>query len=399
LFSRLFFLTRSRIDAMSLIRRISAALSPESDPVALRAEIGRLTQALGADADERRQREELLQTIVDGTPAALVLVGETGKIAFTNPSARQLFFDGRDARGDNFLLMLGNVTEPLRRALLSESDQIFTFEEAGETETYHLAKSHFVLDGEPHTLISVRHVTLEVSKQEIVVLKKTLRIIGHELANSMAPASSLLRSIRLMLEKLGTPELHTKIVSALQTVEERLQHLHGFLLGLAHLGQLPRPQKREVDWPTFIGGLRALWSDVAIGGPPAAVGWLDPTQIQQVLINLVKNAHESGGPRDGVSLEVDAAADGGVRFAVLDRGPGMSDDVLNKALIPAFTTKANGSGMGLALCREIVEAHDGRLRIGRRPDGTGTIVSFWLPPRVAEQALSSRARLTLTGGR
>jgi signal transduction histidine kinase len=154
-----------------------------------------------------------------------------------------------------------------------------------------------------------------------------------------------------------------------------------------------------VDWPTFLGGLRALWSDVTIADPPPVAGWLDPTQVQQVLINLVKNAHEAGGPRDGVSIEVDAAADGGVRFGVLDRGPGMSDEVMNKALIPAFTTKANGSGMGLALCREIVEAHAGRLRIGRRNDGTGTVVSFWLPPRVAEPALSSRARLTLTGGR
>jgi two-component system nitrogen regulation sensor histidine kinase NtrY len=384
---------------MSLIGRLSAALSPSADPAALRAEIDRLERALGADAEARRQREQMLQIIVDGNPSALVLVGETGKIVFTNPAARHLFFEGRDARGDNFLQMLGNVTEPLRRALLAESDQIFTFEDAGEAETYHLAKSHFVLEGEPHTLISVRHMTLEVSKQEIAVLKKTLRIIGHELANSMAPASSLLRSVRLMLDRLGTPELHVKIVSALQTVDERLQHLQGFLAGLAHLGQLPRPQKREVDWATFLGGLRALWSDVAIGPAPAVAAWFDPTQVQQVLINLLKNAHEAGGPRDGVSIAMDAAADGGVRFSVLDRGPGMSDDVMSKALIPAFTTKANGSGMGLALCREIVEAHDGRLRIGRRTDGAGTVICFWLPPRVAEPALSSRARLTLTGAR
>ena len=295
--------------------------------------------------------------------------------------------------------MLGNVTELLWRALFSETDQIFTFEDAGGSEIYHLAKSHFVLDGQPHTLISVRHMTLEVSKQEVMVLKKTLRIIGHELSNSMAPASSLLRSARMMLDKLGTPAAHTKIVTALQTVEERLQHLQGFLAGLAHLGQLPKPQKREVDWPAFLDGLRALWADVTIAGPPAVGGWFDPGQIQQVLINLVKNAHEAGGPRDGVSIAVDAAAEGGVRFGVLDRGPGMSDEVMNKALVPAFTTKPKGSGMGLALCREIVEAHDGRLRIGRRADGSGTVVSFWLPPRVSDPALSNRARLTLTGGR
>jgi two-component system nitrogen regulation sensor histidine kinase NtrY len=383
---------------MKLFQRISAALSPDGDPVALREEIARLNAALGADVQARQHRERMLQVIVDSTPTAIVLVGETGNIIFTNPAARELFFAGREAKGENFLQMLGNVTEPLRRALLSETDQIFTFEEGGESETFHLAKSHFILDAEPHTLISVRHMTLEISRQEITVLKKTLRIIGHELANSMAPASSLLRSVRAMLDRPGEkPDLNLKIVSALQTVEERLQHLQGFLAGLADLGQLPKPRKREVAWPAFLDGLRMLWSDVAISPPPPTPGWFDPAQIQQVIINLVKNAHEAGGPRDGVAIDVESAPEGGVRFTVLDRGPGMTDEMMSKALIPAFTTKERGSGMGLTLCREIVEAHDGRLRIGRR-EGSGTAISFWLPSRTPEPALS-RARLTLTGMR
>jgi signal transduction histidine kinase len=338
----------------------------------------------------------MLQVILDSTPAAMVLVSEIGTIVFTNATARQLFFEGREAKGENFLLMLGNVSEPLRRALLSDTDQIFTFDEGGDPETYHLAKTHFVLDGQAHALISVRHMTLEISRQEITVLKKTLRIIGHELANSMAPASSLLQSARQMVSR---PEMHARLVTALQTVEERLVHLNGFLAGLAHLGQLPKPKRRDISWPEFLGGLRTLWPTVAIAPPPPADGWFDPAQIQQVLINLVKNAHESGGPREGVAIEVEAASEGGVRFSVVDSGPGMSDEVLNKALIPSFTTKDQGSGMGLVLCREIVEAHEGRLRIGRRPPpATGTVVSFWLPSRTVEPPMS-RARLTLTGTR
>jgi two-component system nitrogen regulation sensor histidine kinase NtrY len=340
--------------------------------------------------------ERLLQVILDSTPVAMVLVGETGTILFTNARARQLFFEGRDAKGENFLLMLGNVSEPLRRALLSETDQIFTFDQGGDTETYHLAKTLFDLDGRPHTLISVRHMTLEISRQEITVLKKTLRIIGHELANSMAPASSLLQSARQMLSK---PELHARLVTALQTVEERLVHLHAFLTGLAHLGQLPKPKRRDVSVADFLDGVRALWPEVTIDSQPVQTAWFDPAQIQQVLINLVKNAHEAGGPRDGVSIEVERGGEGGVRFSVLDHGPGMSDEVVSKALIPSFTTKDQGSGMGLPLCREIVEAHDGRLRIGRRPGpATGTVVSFWLPSQAVEPAIN-RARLTLTGAR
>jgi two-component system, NtrC family, nitrogen regulation sensor histidine kinase NtrY len=345
------------------------------------------------EAEGRHQRERMLQVILDSTSAAMLLVSETGTIVFTNVAARRLFFEGREAKGENFLKMLGNVSEPLRRALLSDTDQIFTFDEAGDPETYHLSKTHFVLDGQPHALISVRHMTLEISRQELSVLKKTLRIIGHELANSMAPASSLLRSARQMLSR---PDMNDRLATALQTVEERLVHLNAFVAGLAHLGQLPKPRQREVAWPEFVNGLRALWPDVAIGAPPTSAGWFDPIQIQQVLINLVKNAHEAGGPREGVSIDIAIGADGGSRFSVLDRGPGMSDEVISMAIIPSFTTKDQGSGMGLALCREIVEGHAGRLRIGRRRDGAGTEVSFWLPPRAADAA-ASRARLTLTG--
>jgi signal transduction histidine kinase len=331
----------------------------------------------------------MLLALLDSAPTAVVLVGETGNIVFTNAAARQLFFEGQDAVGANFLKMVADGSEPLRRALASDTDEVVTFDDGGDAETFHVSKRHFTLDDEPHTLISVRYMTHEIARQEVLLLKKTLRIIGHELGNTMAPAASLLRSARQMVDR---PELHDKLASALHTVEERLDHLGGFLTGLAHLGQLPKPKKRDVAWPPFLDRLRALWPDATIAPPPAAAGWFDPAQIEQVLINLVKNAHEAGGPRDGVEIDVAAAPEGGVRFTVLDRGAGMSDEVMGKALIPAFTTKEHGSGMGLAVCRDIVEAHGGRMRIGRR-EGRGTMVSFWLP---SPTTVTTRSRTLLT---
>ncbi|HEX4965197.1 MAG TPA: sensor histidine kinase [Thermoanaerobaculia bacterium] len=100
--------------------------------------------------------------------------------------------------------------------------------------------------------------------------------------------------------------------------------------------------------------------------------------MQQALINLLKNARESGSPPEEVKLAVDALGEGGVRFRVLDRGSGMTDEVMKKALLPFYTSKPGGSGLGLPLCREIVEAHGGRLRIERR-EGGGTAVVCWVP--------------------
>lgn len=376
---------------MSSTDNLSNSGTSLKDVPALRAEVARLNQALSEASTARHDRERLMQAILDSTPVAVVLVGETGGIVFTNAAARTLFFEGNGAEGENLLQLLANVPESLRRALLSETDQIFTFEDGDGPETYHLAKRHVMLEGESHTLISVRHMTLEISRQEISVLKKTLRIIGHELANSMGPASSLLRSAQQMLSR---PEMSGTLAKALQTVEERLAHLQSFLTGLAHLGQLPKPKKRSISWPVFMEGLRALWPDANIAAPPASEAWFDPGQVQQVLINLMKNAYEAGGARDGVGIEIENTPEG-TRFSVLDRGPGMTDEVMAKALIPSFTTKEHGSGMGLTLCREIIDGHDGRFRIGRR-EGGGTAVTFWLPVRTPEPA-SNRARLTLTG--
>ena len=132
-----------------------------------------------------------------------------------------------------------------------------------------------------------------------------------------------------------------------------------------------------MPWEPFVASLRQT---VAFSGPatvPERNGWFDPAQVQQVLINLLKNAHESGSAPADVEL---AVVDDGrmIRLQVLDRGGGMSETVLNNALLPFYSTKRSGTGLGLSLCREIAEAHGGRISLANRPDG-GLAVSVWLP--------------------
>ncbi len=116
-------------------------------------------------------------------------------------------------------------------------------------------------------------------------------------------------------------------------------------------------------------------------------------QVQQAAINLLKNAEESGSAPDEVSVDVESDA-AGSRLCIADRGKGMTDEVLRNALLPFYSTKPLGSGLGLPLCREIFEAHGGRLRVQSR-DGGGTVVVCELPPAEARSPKST-ARLTLT---
>jgi signal transduction histidine kinase len=251
-----------------------------------------------------------------------------------------------------------------------------------------------VLEGQPHTLVAVRPMGAALAREENAALKKVIRIIGHEIGNSLGPMASLIGSARVIATR---PDPAAKLAGILDTVEERAKHLQAFLEGYAKLARLPAPRLEHAPWAPVLEAVRALYPSVQIGAAPERRGYFDPAQIQQVAINLVKNAREAGGPEQEVQVTVESPVDGGSRLAVLDRGTGMSDEVMKSALLPFFTTKPTGGGLGLALCREIVDLHRGRLRLARR-EGGGMVVSVWLPDRERPSATlaGSRVRLDLT---
>jgi signal transduction histidine kinase len=357
--------------------------------------LGRV-KALEAQLGEQRasaeRREGLIRTVVETTPVAMVLFADAGDITFTNPSARDLFFDGVAVEGQNFLSMIERAPVSLRRALLSEGDELFSVDGDAGRETFHLSRRHLD-DGQ--TLIAVRSVTQEINRHEVVSLKKVIRIISHEINNSLGPISSLVGSAKIILQR---PEHLPKLATIFETIQERALHLQSFLEGYAKLAKIPEPQPVSVPWGPFLEGLRAFWPELEIGDAPSRPGFFDRAQIQQVLINLIKNAHEVGGPKGEVKVVIETAAEGGCRISVLDRGPGISDEVMQNVFLPFFTTKPTGNGLGLALSREIVELHQGRLGLARR-EGGGMAVSVWLPDREGGPAsllAASRVRLTLT---
>lgn len=336
----------------------------------------------------------MAMTIADSNPDAVLFFADSGQIRFANATARELFFEGRDPHGENFLRLVATAPLPLREALLGESDRLFNIEVEGQRETFHVSRRSFVVDEELHTLLIVKHLTREISRREVEVLKRVIRVISHEVNNSLAPVSSLVHSARKIA--LG-PEPSAKLTRVFDTIEERTRHLASFLEGYANMARLPEPRPRRVDWEPFLRQLAELYPGAKLPPTPSEPGVFDPVQVEQVLINLFKNAAEAGSPTGGIELGVRVGLGGETELRVRDHGPGFSEEALKSALLPLYTTKERGSGMGLALCREIVEAHGGTIGLSNAPDG-GAVVSVRLPGRRREDAPPqlSRSRLTLT---
>jgi two-component system nitrogen regulation sensor histidine kinase NtrY len=347
------------------------------------------------NAAEQRDivRRKLLEAIGAWAPVAILVYSDSGRIVYTNDEARQVFFESRNPEGGNFLGMLQCAPAPLRAALLSDADALFTLEENADRDTYNLSKRYFDVEGESYTLVTVKQLTREFGRREAEVYKRVIRVISHEFNNSLAPIISLIRSARLIARK---PEHLPKLDKVLDTVEERATHLNTFLEGYASFARLPQPRPQVVSWASFLEGIKSLWPSVDVGPAPSAPGYFDAAQMQQVLINLLKNADEAKNGPGEVKLTAEVTSGGRTLFLVRDHGKGMTPEVLKNALEPFFSTKERGSGVGLALCREIVEAHNGRLKI-EPAEGGGTVVSLWVPGRGAVGA-SRTGRLTLTRG-
>ena len=345
-----------------------------------RDELGDLVashNALGDVLREQRiglvQRELLLDTMVQNTPVAMVLVDPSHRVVLANLSARKLLGDGHKLEGQSFDALLEGTPAAVRDAFERGGDGMFTLGEEDSEEIYHLARRHFRLNGRRHELVLLRQLTAELRRQEVQTWKKVIRVISHELNNSLAPIASLAHSGAELLRR----GQHERLPNALATIEERARHLEGFIRDYAHFAKLPAPRLQPVPWNRFISQLRSQVDFAPQGAIDERIGRFDPAQMEQALLNLLKNAHEAGGDPAQVALHLRRAG-AGWRVDVLDRGTGMNDAVLANALLPFYSTKRHGTGLGLALAREIAEAHGGRIALVNR-DGGGLSVSIFLP--------------------
>ena len=338
---------------------VSIADQGRSEVATLIAAHNQLGDALRTERQTLYQRELLLDTVIQTTDIALVLTNRNDRIVYSNAAARQLMNAGKPINGLHYPSLLDGLPGAFREAVGEDRDGLFTVE-ADEPETWHLSQEAFTLNAQPHRLYLFKQLTQELGRQEVATWKKVIRLISHELNNSLAPISSLAHSGKTVVTRT---EADDQLLTIFATIEDRSSHLKNFIESYARFARLPAPRLEQIDWPAYLEGLRNTVEFSLVEPLPDIRCRVDPAQFEQVLINVLKNAHESGSPADEIRLSIEQHPASTI-FAVRDAGGGVSDEVLQSALLPFYSTKKSGTGLGLPLCREIVEAHGGRLSLG-----------------------------------
>lgn len=342
--------------------------------------VGELMRELNALGDTlRKQRLEaveawaLLRRFMAEVDVVVLAVDADSTIKLANDAAAR-------ALGKSASSLVGQSVSDLKLGSLLEGDapRVERELEALGPGPWELRRGPFRLTGQPHTLVVLSDVSIAVRESEREAWRRLIRVMGHEINNSLSPIQSMSETMLAELGKAPRERSDTfeeDLRQALGVIARRSAGLGRFLAAYAKLAKLPAPRLASVDVRALAEKVALLEPRVKIEleGPPLTIQ-ADVDQLEQVLINLVKNAADASTEHVRVRW---TAADRFVEIAVEDEGPGVSDTT--NLFVPFFTTKPNGTGIGLVLSREIVEAHHGRLTLSSRPGGRGAVARMRLP--------------------
>jgi two-component system nitrogen regulation sensor histidine kinase NtrY len=318
----------------------------------------------------------LLRAVLGQIDVAIFAFDATGRLRLVNGAGERLLAMpyGRMRGLTAARLGLGDLLadDGTPESSQQTTDRVFP----GASGRWDIRQSSFREGGVPHRLLVIADITRALREEEAEAWRRIVRVLGHELNNSLAPIKSIASSLETLVTREPLPDdWRDDLARGMRVIGTRTQAMTRFTRSYAQLARLPEPRKSEVRIDEMARRVSALETrvPVTLDGPPIVVH-ADEDQLEQLLINLLKNAAdaslETGG---GVTLRWHAT-DHGLCLAVEDEGPGLSGT--ENLFVPFFTTKPQGSGIGLFLSRQIAEAHGGTLTLENRGDRRGAVATL-----------------------
>ena len=354
----------------------------------IRGRHNRSDDALGVALDEanalaatlRRERSgaleasALVRKAIEAIDVAVFVFDAEGVLTLCNGAAARLV-------GADVGKMAGKSAAALGLSALLEGDspRTLSLTLAGAPRQLEVRRGPVRQEGRPSTLVVATDLSRALRAEERHAFERLVRVLGHEINNSLAPIRSIAESLRRRIGAPDDAELAADLESGLEVIERRAESLGRFMTSYTRLMRLPPPKRAPVDvgvWVRRVVELEKRRPIAVVAGPEATIR-ADGDQLDQVLINLLRNAVDAAAETDG-AVEVGWEARGDtVTVLVRDEGPGLSDTA--NLFVPFFTTKANGTGIGLVLSRQIAENHGGALTLADRGDRRGCEARLSLP--------------------
>lgn len=344
----------------------------------------RLNEKYRKIAFEKEVQHAFLQTIIKHISIGIFVFNENKDIVLVNNSLLNIL----QVKSVKTLNDLENKHQLLFTEIektLPEKPKLLELAIDGELLRLSINMCSFKLDGKPYKLVSVQDINIELDEQEIIAWQKLIRVLTHEIMNSVTPISSLTSSLNTLVNKSIKPnkEIEPKhleyLSSGLVAVQERSEGLLRFTESYKKLTQLPHPEFLEIDIIKLFDSVLLLHEseiekfniDVKIESEQNILVFADKTMLEQLIINLFKNAVEALKTTIEPLIVLKCfKAKNDLVIQVIDNGKGIPEDKIDKIFIPFFTTKTDGSGIGLSFAKQVMRLHKGSISVKSTPNET-----------------------------
>lgn len=339
-----------------------------------------ITQKFEKISSAKEVQHLYLEGLVNHIRVGIISIDKDERIHMMNRSLQKMIDRPQMAFLSNLNSVDPHLPEVLREIKPNEN-RLLKIQVKNELLQLSIHASEFLLHNEYYKLISIQNIKSELDINELDAWQKLIRVLTHEIMNSVTPITSLSDSLRQILENDKSEESLAKVSQGLEAIQLRSKGLQNFTEAYRKLTKLPAPNFSEVNLKEQIESILLLFAEhiksvkVKLIFPENSIILADRDLLDQVFINLIKNALDALDSAENPTLEIKVEQGDTTVVAIIDNGSGIEEDKLDKIFIPFFTTKENGSGIGLALSRQIIRLHNGSISI-KSQRGFGTQVTI-----------------------